>query len=256
MISSDQREKINMSVQNRKCFVIMPFGKKGTEEYDINTKIYKLLIHPVVESCNYYPVRADELEHLGSITRHIIESLYDSELVIADLSGKNANVFYEMGVRHVLFRYGTIPIIRKGEEIPFDLANYRVIFYSRELDGPEHFKRDLKRRIKAFEKAKHQNSDNPVHDILGNIIGIIGKTAVTYKEFNELKIFNKELKDENRRLNELIEKEKLGGYETELAFYKELTSHLEKQNKVLNNEKHKLIGKNEILESLLQQERL
>ena len=99
----------------KRCFVIMPFGMVGTEDHTRNLKIYRQLIKPVVEECGYESIRADELEHFGNITRDIIELLYESDLVVADLSGKNANVFYELGVRHALLRYGTVPIIRKGE---------------------------------------------------------------------------------------------------------------------------------------------
>ena len=154
--------------QNKRCFVIMPFGKMGTSEYSRNLKIYNFMIKPIVEACGYTSIRADELEHMGNITRDIIELLHESDLVVADLSGHNANVFYELGVRHALYRAGTIPIIQEGESLPFDIANYRAIFYSSELDGPERFKGELKGRIKAFEKLQRKRSDNPVHDILGD----------------------------------------------------------------------------------------
>jgi hypothetical protein len=84
--------------KEKRCFVIMPFGKNGTEEFQRNLKIYKFMIKPVVEEMGYQSIRADELENMGNITRDIIELLHESDLVIADLSGKNANVFYELAV--------------------------------------------------------------------------------------------------------------------------------------------------------------
>ena len=125
----------------------MPFGKLGTEEHKRNKKIYNLMIKPVVESCGYESIRSDELQYPGNITKDIIELLQKADLVVADLSGRNANVFYELGVRHTLFRFGTIPIIHENEEPPFDLFNYHVIFYSSELDGPEKFRKELAQRI-------------------------------------------------------------------------------------------------------------
>jgi hypothetical protein len=142
-----------MAIQ-KKCFVIMPFGKRDTEEHRRNKKIYNLMIRPVVEACGYKSIRSDELHHPGNITKDIIELLHKADLVVADLSGRNANVFYELGVRHTLFRSGTIPIICENEEPPFDLFNYRVIFYSSELDGPEQFKKEFTERIKAFERLQ------------------------------------------------------------------------------------------------------
>jgi hypothetical protein len=152
----------------KQCFVIMPFGIEGTEDHARNLQIYRELIKPVVQKSGYHPIRADELEHFGNITRDIIELIFESDLVVADLSGKNANVFYELGVRHALLRYGTIPIIRQGENLPFDIANYRAIFYSTAFDGPEKFRDELLRRIRAFERNANRKSDNPVHDIIGD----------------------------------------------------------------------------------------
>ena len=151
----------------KQCFVIMPFGKYGKAEFERNLKIYQLMIKPVVEKCGYQSIRADELEHMGNITKDIIELLHSADLVIADLSGKNANVFYELGVRHALLSCGTIPIIKEGEILPFDIANYRAIFYSSDVGGPEIFKEKLEKRILAFERTRKGRSDNPVHDVLG-----------------------------------------------------------------------------------------
>ena len=100
------------------------------------------------------------------------------------MSGKSANVFYELGVRHALFRYGTVPIIRHGETLPFDIANYRAIFYSTEGDGPEKFREELLRRIKAFDSDVKRKSDNPVHDIVGDkLFGLDPKGMVSRAEY-------------------------------------------------------------------------
>jgi len=135
---------------------------------------------------------------MGNITRDIIELLHESDLVIADLSGKNANVFYELGVRHALYRCGIIPIIREGETLPYDIANYRAVFYSSELDGPEQFRKELEKRIKVFEQSREKKSDNPVHDILGNKFN--PANIVDQEKYNENL---KEVKQLNQELNRL-----------------------------------------------------
>ena len=78
---------------SKKCFVIMPFGEMGSPEFEKNAKIYQQMIKPVLNECGYDTIRADELEHIGNITRDIIDLLHDADLVVADLSGRNANVF-------------------------------------------------------------------------------------------------------------------------------------------------------------------
>lgn len=153
----------------KQCFIIMPFGKEDTEDFENNSNIYNNLIKPVIKKCGYKPIRADELEYPGYITKDIIELVHDSDLVIADLSGKNANVYYELGIRHTLYRCGTIPLCRIGEELPFDIQNYRILFYTMDIDQ-EAFQMNLENRIKAFEKIKKNKFDNPVHDILQNRI--------------------------------------------------------------------------------------
>jgi len=197
------------SIEKKRCFVIMPFSKKGTVEYNRNLSIYQDMIKPVVNECGYEAIRADEMEYLGNITRDIIEHLHKSDLVVADLSGKNANVFYELGVRHALYRSGTIPLIKEGETLPFDIANYRAIFYSIELKGPEQFKKELKLRIKAFERVKNEKSDNPVHDILDDKL-----SNYEHKDYISQKVYNEKLKEidslklEIETLRKKIRKEK------------------------------------------------
>ena len=156
------------------------------------------MIKPVVTEMGYQSIRADELEHMGNITRDIIELLHESDLVIADLSGKNANVFYELGVRHALYRCGTIPIIREGETLPFDIANYRAVFYSSELDGPEQFRKELEKRIRVFARFQERKSNNPVHDILGKKL-----IPVTLEGYIEKSIYDEKVRELDARTKEL-----------------------------------------------------
>lgn len=160
-----------MPESKKRCFVIMPFGKKGTPKYKQNLEMYQNLILPVAKNAGYEVKRADNFERLGNITRDIIEYLFLADLVIADLTDKNANVFYELGVRHALFRCGTIPLIQDDQQLPFDISNYRTIHYSTETDaGREFLKSELKECIAVFEHQQLGQPDNPVHDVLGNRI--------------------------------------------------------------------------------------
>lgn len=70
--------------------------------------------------------RADQIDKPGTITKQIIEYIYKSKLVIADLSYHNPNVFYELALRHA-FRLPTVQLIRKSDRIPFDLNQIRTI---------------------------------------------------------------------------------------------------------------------------------
>jgi nucleoside 2-deoxyribosyltransferase len=156
-----------------KCFVIMPFGnpeidaKKATE-FD---HVYNEWIKPAVESICIFPpdgnlqcLRADEDQRSGQIIMHIIEQLHSADIVIADLSGRNANVFYELGVRHALGKK-TILITDDLENIPFDLRGLRAIDYKFDPVCLVAF------RNKLIERLRHQlteanEEDNPVSDFL------------------------------------------------------------------------------------------
>ena len=155
----------------------MPFGKRGTEEYDNNTKRYNNFIKPALEEFSNNVKRADEFEHLGNINKDIIEHLFYSQIVIADLSGKNANVFYELGVRHALRRNSTIPIVKNGETIPFDISTYRTIFFDDDENGLKLLQSELQSKIINVLNQSPLHIDNPVYDTLG------GKISDLIKEY-------------------------------------------------------------------------
>lgn len=147
--------------QHLTCFVIMAFGTKGTPESLASEHVYKDMISPVLREFGYDPVRADEIPHPGSITRQIVDLLQHSALVIADLTHANPNVYYELGVRHSFVRSGTILIAQDGEHLPFDVANYRVLFYS--TGAPADFAAQLTSRLRGL-RDRRASPDSPVHD--------------------------------------------------------------------------------------------
>jgi hypothetical protein len=115
------------------CFVIGPIGDAGTEPRTHADWLLDGIIRPVFK--NHFPqfdvLRADGIRAPGDINSQIIQRLMDAELVIADLSLHNANAFYELAVRHMM-RLPTIHIIHKDWKIPFDVAPYRAIYFSRQ----------------------------------------------------------------------------------------------------------------------------
>src|SRR5260370_37561658 len=88
------------------CFVIMPIGSPTRDriKYDLFKEIYEDIIRPAVREANQELecIRADEIREAGNIVRDIVSHLCEAELVVADLTDQNPNVFYELGVRHAL----------------------------------------------------------------------------------------------------------------------------------------------------------
>src|SRR5690606_17307084 len=81
---------------------------------------------PAIQTVGLKVVRADQIDNPGMITRQIIEYLFRSRLVVADLSYSNANVFYELALRHAI-RLPIVQIIRYGDPIPFDINQMRTV---------------------------------------------------------------------------------------------------------------------------------
>jgi hypothetical protein len=103
------------------CFVMMPFGQ-WMDTY------YREIFVPAIKEAGLEPVRADELFSTGSVIEQIWEQISRAKVLLADLTGKNANVFYELGLSHaankpVVFTTGQL------EDVPFDLRHLRVAVY-------------------------------------------------------------------------------------------------------------------------------
>jgi hypothetical protein len=153
-----------MNEFSRVCFVVMPIG--AGEAYTRYLNRYVHIIEPAIASVQrdgkrvYKAVRADFISTSGSITRAVLQHLYAADVVIADLTDLNPNVFYELGVRHAL-RRGTILVGMKGTVVPFDVGDLRVIFYEDRVGGEI----EAIPKIKAvLEDALTSNStdDSPV----------------------------------------------------------------------------------------------
>jgi hypothetical protein len=170
------------------CFVIAPIDKQGSETRKRSDQLFKHVISVVVEPLGYRPVRADHISEPGIITSQIIQHVVESPIVIADLTGRNPNVFYELAIRHAI-RKPLVQLISSGETIPFDVAGTRTISIDiNDLDSVELSKKELAKQIEAIEKGKItidspisvaldlkilKGSDNPEQRSLADVIGAI-----------------------------------------------------------------------------------
>lgn len=150
---------------SKKCFVIAPIGSSESDIRKRSDQIFEFLLQPILEELGYEAIRADMINHPGIITSQIIEHIVNDELVIADLTGSNANVLYELAVRHTV-RKPFIQIMTSGEKLPFDIGQNRTIFFNyKELSSVEQFKNTLKAQIESIEKNPDEVS-NPVSNFL------------------------------------------------------------------------------------------
>jgi hypothetical protein len=120
----------------RVCFMVMPFGTKdtgaepgkGPAQIDFNA-LWDKALRPMIEDLGYLPIRADQ--DAGSlIIQAMIERLAISDLVIADMTIPNANVYYEVGVRHAAKKTGCVIIAADWSKPLFDVAQMRRLTYA------------------------------------------------------------------------------------------------------------------------------
>jgi hypothetical protein len=159
-----------------KCFVIMPFGNKSIRDgsgraYDFD-KIYRIIMRRAIKLAGLEPIRADERKGSNIIHTDMFKDLRDQSVVLADLSLENPNVYYELGIRHVMSPRGTVLMCRAGSDVPFDVKLSRVIFYH--YDGAsldwEEAERVIQELQFALEEAKRGVPDSPVHALLERVL--------------------------------------------------------------------------------------
>ena len=152
--------------------MVMPFGTKATG-FDVGSgpaqidfdALWEKALRPMIDELGYLPVRADQ--DLGAlIIQEMIERLAMADLVIAELTIPNGNVYYELGVRHAARRQGCIVVAAEGSKQLFDTAQMRRVTYPlAEGTINEETSRQIQSALKE-EVRKRLDSVSPVFQIL------------------------------------------------------------------------------------------
>jgi len=122
--------------ESPKAFVILPF------EPQFN-KVYSEVIKPICEELGYEVNKADSINSHQNILQDIVKGIYEADLLIADLTTSNTNVFYELGIAHGL-GIPTVLITQDIDEVPFDLTAYKIIEYSTDFTEIDELREELK----------------------------------------------------------------------------------------------------------------
>jgi len=139
-------------MSDRVCFVIAPIGEAESEIRKRSDQVLKHIIRPATGECGYRAIRADQISEPGMITSQVIQHVVEDPLVVADLTGRNPNVFYELAIRHAL-RRPLIQLIQRGQALPFDIAGTRTIQLDhRDLDSVDSAKKEMIAQIRALEE--------------------------------------------------------------------------------------------------------
>jgi hypothetical protein len=151
------------------CFVLMPFGKKpdsagSTVDFDA---VYRELIAQAIEEAGLQPLRADEEMTGGIIYKPMFERLILCPYAVADLTTANANVFYELGLRHAVRPWSTVLLFSEGGRLPFDVAPLRALPYRLTADGsPKDVEATKTVLVRRLREAREPKPDSPVFQLV------------------------------------------------------------------------------------------
>lgn len=150
------------------CFVMMPFGAW----FD---RYYQEIYVPAIKDAGFEPVRADELFTTGSVVEQIWEQIEKAKLLLADLSGKNPNVFYELGLAHAAKK----PVVFTASEVgdvPFDLRHLRVIIYDiREPEWAARLRKSVTDYLRNAMKEPDKSIPHPFRKLVEEAEAITGR---------------------------------------------------------------------------------
>jgi tetratricopeptide (TPR) repeat protein len=152
----------------------MPFGKKidsSGHTIDFDT-FYQQVLHPAIESAGMEPLRADEERDGGIIHKPMFERLVLCQFAVADLTLANANVFYELGVRHAVRPHTTVLVYNAGgQRLPFDVAPLRAIPYEVDASGTiQKVSETIDEIALRLKSARDPVDDSPLYQLLDGIV--------------------------------------------------------------------------------------
>lgn len=149
---------------NKKCFIITPIGDDNSTVRRAADGVIKSVIMPVLKELEFEDiVAAHMMPDPGSINKQVIKRVLDDDLVVANLTGLNPNVMYELAVRHAA-RKPVVIICEKGTNLPFDINEERTIFYTNDMNGVIELKEKFE--VATQKAVLDSNPDNPVYRVV------------------------------------------------------------------------------------------
>lgn len=179
---ADKKAEELKDTSNKKvCFVVMPISDQEGYEKDHFDRVYNHLIVPAIKKAGLEPKRADEEQVTNDIRLDIIKKILESDHVICDLSAKNPNVFYELGMRQAFDKSITLIKDYKTPKV-FDVAGIRTIYYDENL-RIDNIEPKITEISNSIEKTLEHTETYPYEN---SIIRQLGITAAQPAEKTEI----------------------------------------------------------------------
>ena len=179
------------------CFMIMPYGTKKTDaptgqglaEIDFDA-LWDRAFRPAIESMGYEPVRADQ--DIGALIIHeMLERLYFSDIVLAEMTIPNGNVYYEVGIRHACKKLGCVLLAASWSKQLFDVAQLRTVRYPLEATKTDDAAAQLVRETLVKAIPALVQGESPVFQVLPGFPGPVNpqRASVMRQQLSELSQF-------------------------------------------------------------------
>lgn len=145
----------------KRCFVICPIGEAGSIERAWSDDVFHNFVDPIAVEFSYKARRAIDDALPGEITGNMVADIVEADLVVADLTFHNANVFYELAVRHARGA-AFLHIAKVGTKIPFDISTINTVFIDcSTFAGSDKSRADLRFHFQSIADGT-ASFDNPV----------------------------------------------------------------------------------------------
>jgi len=135
----------NQSVDPNLISVMMPFRSELSVVYET--------IKEAAGMTGFHCKRVDDIWDHSTVIQDVFLLIFQSYIVVCDLTGKNPNVFYEAGIAHTLGKH-VVPITQSDDDIPFDLKHHRYAKYLNNGEGRKKLKEDLAARFKTLASRR------------------------------------------------------------------------------------------------------
>ena len=152
------------------AFVIMPFGQDFNE-------IYEHFLVSVLTESGFAVRRADNLQNAQNIIKDIVNGIAKSDLIVADLTDSNPNVYYELGLAHALNK-PVILLTQELDSLPFDLKSYRVVSYTTHFTDTKRASRELASMAAGLISGETEFG-SPISDFLRQAVDTISSPRQT-----------------------------------------------------------------------------
>ncbi|MCK0471407.1 hypothetical protein [Halalkalibacter sp. APA_J-10(15)] len=146
--------------EKKEAFIITPIGPDDSSIRRAADGLIDSVIAPILEEIGFEVEVAHRMTTTGSITKQVISAIVNSELVVANLTGLNPNVMYEVAIRHAT-RKPLVQLCEHDTKLPFDLIEERTIMYKNDMAGVVEVQKNFGEIVKAA--MKDQVVDNPIY---------------------------------------------------------------------------------------------